>query len=498
MTGRAPAARPAFRDPDDYARIRDLLRDAGYTKDGIKEALGGTDPVGAPRTELATFVHRTDDGARLSTLIRLLTLAVPVTVRRAEEALEPMSLESWVVAGLLRMEGESVHPLCRIRAMPAHWILMELPFSPGTCQPATHVMDVSPSTMMLVEATMRNPVKTALDLGTGCGYHALRAADHAARVTATDVNPRAVAFTEFNAALNGVGNIETAVGSLFEPVSDRRFELVLSNPPYVVSPETKLTFRDGNLAGDGFAQALIRGVPDHLEEGGFCQIVCEWAHVEDEPWEDRLRGWFEGLGLDAWVLRTECFDADAYASLWIGLTETREPGPAAALHGRWMDYYRERRIVAVSFGVITMRYAPGRENWFAVDESTPTRTGEWGDDVARMFAAREYLRRMPDPAALLLEPLRLLPEVRIRQELTPAKSGWQVKRMELVRSKGLCYNAGVDQWIAGLLARMNGKRPLSVLIDELAEQSGQDPSEIRPNILEVVRYLLERGFLALP
>ena len=65
---------------------------------------------------------------------------------------------------------------------------------------------------------MRRPGEAALDLGTGCGIQALLAAKHAERVVATDVNPRALGFAAFNAALNGIETIELRDGSGFDPV----------------------------------------------------------------------------------------------------------------------------------------------------------------------------------------------------------------------------------------------------------------------------------------
>ena len=50
--------------------------------------------------------------------------------------------------------------------------------------------------------------------------------------------------------LNGVANIEFRAGSFFEPANGEQFDLVVSNPPYVISPETELIFRDSGKLGD--------------------------------------------------------------------------------------------------------------------------------------------------------------------------------------------------------------------------------------------------------
>ena len=68
---------------------------------------------------------------------------------------------------------------------------------------------------------------------------------HSQHVVATDVNPRALAFTELNAALSGLDNVECRRGSLFEPVEGEQFDLIVCNAPFVVSPERRWTYRDG-------------------------------------------------------------------------------------------------------------------------------------------------------------------------------------------------------------------------------------------------------------
>lgn len=101
------------------------------------------------------------------------------------------------------------------------------------------VTGINPTTVLLAQMTIRRPVQTALDVGTGNGVQALLAARHACRVVATDINPRALNVTAFNALLNGVANIECRRGSFYEPVDGEIFDFISINPPFVISPETR-------------------------------------------------------------------------------------------------------------------------------------------------------------------------------------------------------------------------------------------------------------------
>jgi len=77
-------------------------------------------------------------------------------------------------------------------------------------------------------------------------------------VVATDVNQRALAFTAINAALNGLDNVETRLGSLFEPVKGETFDLITCNAPYVVSPEDRWQYRDAaGFEADQLSQTVV-------------------------------------------------------------------------------------------------------------------------------------------------------------------------------------------------------------------------------------------------
>ncbi len=102
----------------------------------------------------------------------------------------------------------------------------------------------NPTSRLLSRFTVRRPSRATLDLGTGTGIQALAAAAHSERVVATDLNSRAVAFALFNARLNGIENVECLCGNGFEPVAGRKFDLIVSNPPFFITPAAQYLFCD--------------------------------------------------------------------------------------------------------------------------------------------------------------------------------------------------------------------------------------------------------------
>src|SRR5690606_28163957 len=116
---------------------------------------------------------------------------------------------------------------------------------------SAHVLGISSASTSLAQLTIREPVGRALGLGTGAGVQALHLAAHADEVVATDVNTRALWMTRLNAALNGV-EVDVREGSFFEPLRGERFDLIATNPPFVIAPATgeRLVYRDSGLPGD--------------------------------------------------------------------------------------------------------------------------------------------------------------------------------------------------------------------------------------------------------
>ena len=114
---------------------------------------------------------------------------------------------------------------------------------------------------------------------------ALHLATHAGRVTATDLSERALRFAATTAALNGQ-DWELLRGDLVAPVAGRRFDLVVSNPPFVVGPGHHHATSTGTRAGSATRSApnWPPPRPGLLTEGGTMQFLANWVHVAGEDW----------------------------------------------------------------------------------------------------------------------------------------------------------------------------------------------------------------------
>ncbi|HJV08253.1 MAG TPA: methyltransferase, partial [Acidimicrobiales bacterium] len=381
-----------FQAPADHRRIRDTLAGAGYDDKGVSELLGVNLSQLVGR-KLAPLLRRTAGGSRLETLVRLFVLGVRVDGDHAKTALGP-DVGWWVDGGLLAPHGDEVEATVQLRCYQTLVVAFDFHRRGGAPLRPDYVMGISASSLTLAGLTVRPASRSTLDLGTGNGFQAFLAAQHSERVVATDRNPRAVAMAQFNVDLNELGTIECREGDLFDPVAGETFDLIVSNPPFIVSPDNAFYFLHSGLAADEVCRTIARQAPKHLSEGGYCQFLANWAPAGGKDWRTWLAGWFEGTGCDALVLRRGSTPVDEYAATWI---ESEEDEGFERSFDDWMAYYARLGIEAVDSGLVTLRRpvagagAGAGTPWFRAEDSPETMTFPAGGDLLARFAAEDFL-----------------------------------------------------------------------------------------------------------
>lgn len=492
MTGGQPVG---FSDLGECRRARDVFEAADYTETGLRQALGVAELLWTGPLQLPPGLRRTRGGTPLDTLIRLFFFGVPVDADAARRAVHPMPLGDWIGAGLLAEREGQVAPL--VKALPYHGLLFvaDMPARIRMGAADDFVLGVSQSSVLMAHTVVPRPAPRALDLGTGCGILALLASPASERVYATDKNARAVAFAAFNARLNGVANVEFRTGDLFEPVAALRFDLIVSNPPYVISPRARYLFCDSGLRGDEFCRQVARLAAGYLEEGGYCQIMSNWAHGSGQSWTEPLTGWFDDLGCDVLVWGAETQDASGYAINWIEQTEVDPRARLPELYDEWMGYYDREGIEAITYGMISMRRRRGA-SWTRFVKVPKGSPAPGGAHVLRRFQMQDFLESVPDDGALLDERFRLAPDVRVEQHYAPKEDAFAAvkTRLHLARDPEF-YSMEADATVARLVISYHGERRLREVLTDMAAAMRVDPGELIPGGLGVVRRLVEAGYL---
>ncbi|WP_035853790.1 DUF7059 domain-containing protein [Kitasatospora azatica] len=499
-------------DPVRLARLREALLAASYTADGCLDLLGPTAYAALARSEAVPALRATRGGTPLETLVRLFLLQQPVPQAAAAAALPVAeALED----GWLERDGEQLRATVDVRPYANEvagldsadaWVVSDLGCSVGGAGgigsggsaagvPRRElVLGVGGASTTLANLAVRRPVRAALDLGTGSGVQALHAARHAQRVTATDLNPRALAFARLTLALSGFENVETAEGSLFEPVGEQRFDLIVSNPPFVISPGSRFVYRDGGMAGDELCRGLVRGAAARLAPGGYCQLLANWQHVKGEDWHDRLAGWVAGTGLDAWVVQREVQDVAQYAELWL-----RDGGDHLAArpayeqrYNEWLDAFEAAQVEGIGFGWITLRASGADRPTVRIEEWPHPVEQPLGPHIEQWFARQDFLRTHDD-AALLAARYQLADEV--VQEQVGSPGAEDPEHVVLRHNRGMRRATKVDTVGAGFAGVCDGTLAAGEILDAIAQLLGEDRVRLRDRAPESLRLLVEQGFV---
>jgi len=476
------------------SRLKDLFDTSGYTEKGLQELLGSAVPPTQQFRPKATYLTREDSPQNV--LLRLFFLHEPVALRVVRAILPTWFVDLCVDSDLLAVEGECA--VANTALVPAADFLFAsdaLTFS--RMASSDFVLPASSATARyMLDFMMRRPVSTTLDLGTGCGILAHFASKFSGRVVATDINPHASEYAEFNAWLNGVENIEVRTGNLFEPVDGQRFDLILTNPPFVLAPSNEFAFRDNDMVLDEFCGMLARTAPNYLEEGGCFQMICEWVETADEPWHERLDRWFADSNCDIWVLHAAPENPANYAQVRITETSTRDPEKDAANFAEWLDYYRANGITAIHSGIITMRRREGPK-WTRIQALNTRVQGAVYEAIEDGFMNRDRLDTIAGEDELLGLTPRLSDDALLEQSYERSNDKWRPRRMSLSIETGLRDEIQLDFGSVEFLTLFDGTRTVAECISALADTRSEEIDEVRESCLPIVRTLIERGFLAL-
>jgi hypothetical protein len=480
------------------ARLREALVSAGFTVDAVRDLLGEVADAALLRNETTPALRRTaSDQQPLATLTRLFLLQTTVSAAAADAAL-PGLVDRLVADGVLdRSVGEVA---ARLDVRPyatedrALWVVSDLtPGLDGLPQQvgADHVLGISPASTSLAQLTTRAEVGSSLDLGTGCGVQALHLAAHSTTVVATDVNRRALGIAAFNAALNEVGDcVEVRDGSFFEPVRGERFDLIATNPPFVISPATgeRLVYRDSGLPGDRVVEDIVRAAPRHLTERGWCQVLANWVVERDRPWDERLAAWLDPE-VEALVVQRELVDPAAYVELWLKDSGHHpatggDPGEYRRRYDTWLSWLEEQDVEAVGFGWVNLRNGgTGRHDlwdWpYDVEQPIAPAIAAWADAVSTPSDADARLRLRED----------------VVQETVGPAGAEDPETIVLRQQRGFRRARTADTVVAALAGASDGDLPVGPLLDAIAQLLDRDPAETRATYLPVVRELVDEGFL---
>ena len=448
-----------------------------------------------------------------STLARLFVLGLSAPAVHLSAALPLLGLTGAVRLGLVAEVGDLVQPLVDLRPYSfidaagagSWWITSDLgELALGHPLGESHVLGVGGASLTLSGLMMPTPVESVLDLGTGCGIQAMHAARHADRVVATDISERALELAALNARLNAIDNIEFRLGSLFDPVAGERFDHIISNPPFVITPRVpgvpSYEYRDGGMVGDALVEAVVRGAADHLTPHGVAQMLGNWEYRGTGDAFDRLTDWLADADLDAWIIEREVQQPTEYAETWIRDGGTRPGTPDFdRLYGAWLDDFEARGVSRVGFGYLMLRRpAVGRSTLHRL-ERLPDALGHnaagIGAHLAQCLAAHDW-QAATDDAQLGRSILAMASDVTEERHYWPGQDDPTL--MTLHQGSGFGRSVPLTTPLAALVGACDGELAVGAIVGALAHLLEADEDALLAELLPQVRALVSDGFLEVP
>ena len=394
-----------------------------------------------------------------------------------------------------------------------------------------HVLGIGGASLTLVQSTPRRPVDTALDLGTGCGIQTFHLLAHARHVTATDISERALATARFNLILNAEAldvdpwdlpaRVSLERGSLVEPVADRRFDMVVSNPPFVITPrspdehaEDRFTYRDGGLPGDRLVRELLGALPTVLNPGATAHLLANWE-IPRDPHEEPSTTWSRGPaswvppGTGAWLVQREVQDPCEYAETWLrDASQQRDVADYERAYAAYLDDFDSRDVAAVGFGMVWL-YRPGEETPDIAPRIFETVPHPIQQPIAPALAAEwERMLRMArdeadhgarGPAAASdTDPAWLARHYTVAQDVTEERHGTpgapDPALILLRQGAGLRRSVILSSEAAGFAGVCDGELSAGQILTALGSLLGWQDGPA-PQLLREIKGLITHGFL---
>ena len=501
MTHQATVVTQAPRplDAEQAQELRELFIAIGYSQQNLQELTYFTVP---PPTDVVTEeqlqIRPTDqlqqfDISRLAILIRLFYFGMPVIHEVAITALGESLAQACIDTGMLAQTDDELVP--NILIMPVGDLFVASDLQRMYLQDSlNYVPTLCEAAFNLHNTTVTGNFTSGLDLCSGFGLHAVAMQSQCQQVTATDLNPRAAEFAAFNAALNGQPPIEALTGNMLEPVADRTFDLIVSNPPFIINPDQITTYRFNPKPLDELFEVLIRSAHQHLNDGGVFQTIGEWVEFSGQDWEERLKTWTANSGCCVWVLTANRYLPSTYADIALRQSIVDEAQRLAEV-ARWESYFQAASVEAIHGGLIFMRRTTGN-CWFETTKLSQALNQPVGKDVLEGFDVRDLLN--DEDWLTKIQSRKLVVADGLQQsEVSEWHLGrWKTTSIELATTSGLVVAMNVDQFVRTLLEQFDGVRTVDQAVKSFLTKCSL-PEEAYEKGLHIASSMLKTGALRL-
>lgn len=496
----SPATPPPMRmgTAEEFAAARRCLEQAGYTEEAVCAF------AGVPAIESVEMVkdgrapRELTDG--VGALVHLFMDSEPLARERAEALLPEGAVEALLRLGLLvpsvRQPGAlsgtvSLYPLRSL------YIVSDANgyVDGGAVESPADVVypAIGATSRDYLTSLPDTPCDRLLEVCGGTGIAALVSAPFAGHAWTSDITARSTFFAEFNARLNGIGNVTAVQGNLYSGVRGMLFDRIAAHPPYVATDEATKIFRDGGRDGEEVTRALVERLPDVLAPGGRFYCTCTATDRTDAPLEQRLRGMLGSHAdeFDVLVVVRHLMDAAEYNA-------------RLAVVGRASFAQAERRVAAcrelqiesvVYCSMLLVRHESPRAPVTVRETMGTIRVA----DALEWRLRHDALARDPGYASWLRSARpTLASEAVMTARLVPHAGRWANSGAEIVVEAPFRTDSRCSPDTAAVLVRFDGTVTVAELAGRLAAEREVASETVEPQMLELARFFIERGVLRVP
>lgn len=431
-------------------------------------------------------------------LLRLFVEGVGVSENRVRGAL-PGSFEKLLEIGLLTAKSDSLVSGLRLRPTLEGCFSDDFP-SRLFQHSDDFVMGVAPTTRMVKLLIPPGHPKRILDLCCGSGWLALTCAAEKNSVTATDLNPRALELARFNARLNGVDLIDWREGPWFEPVKGETFDLIVSNPPFVITPGSQAIALD-TPDNDTLLPTLLGSLPEYLNPEGFACFLLEWPFESVDSWEEKPLSCLPEFGAQTFLFEVQRREPVEYARHWISQDPRfQDPELRDREIDRWVRHFKDKGYEGVSSGFVVMRKCERGEEWTTAESrEVPGFNKETSQEIGRIFEGTSWLKTRAGQVDELLDVPFGAPEgISQTTDAVLSEGKWIPASIKLISPGMIAYNGHVDQSLLAMIEAASSSKTIREIVPELAEQVDSSPEAIAPQVAGLVEQLVRLGLLTPP
>lgn len=211
-------------------------------------------------------------------IYKLLLLGHSMNYEDVCEAIGQEIVPVLIELGIIQQEENLLHSEYSIVAFHDRYFVVDLPYYYSNCKKKMTDVYIGFDSYDLANFLPLHKGGSMLDLCSGSGIQGIMLASQADEVNCVEYNEKVVPYTIFNTILNGVDEMTTVYhGSVYGPVGDKTYDVIVSNPPFVPVPEDIEYPMCGDGSEDGLSiiREIVTGFKTHLNDDGCAMMIGE-------------------------------------------------------------------------------------------------------------------------------------------------------------------------------------------------------------------------------